>query len=41
MLDVYGTIVVGLIVDRCDMLHLSVISTNRGLVFASSLPDDM
>jgi hypothetical protein len=36
MLDVYGTKGGGSNVVRCVMLHLSVISTNRALVFAST-----
>jgi hypothetical protein len=35
MLEVYGTKIGRLIIVRCVILHLSVISTNRGLVFAS------
>jgi hypothetical protein len=34
MLDVYGTRGGGLMVGRCEILHLSIISMNRGLVFA-------
>jgi hypothetical protein len=35
MVEVYGTRIGGLIIVRCKFLHLYVISTNRGLVFAS------
>jgi hypothetical protein len=39
MLDVYVTRGVGLKVVCCDILHFSVISTNRDLVFASTTCD--
>jgi hypothetical protein len=39
MFDVYGTRGGGLMVDRCEILHVSIISTNRGLVFASTTCD--
>jgi hypothetical protein len=38
-LDVYDTRGGGLMVDYCVILHLSVISMNRGLVFASTTCD--
>jgi hypothetical protein len=37
MLEVYGTRIGGLIIVHCEILHLSVISMNRGLVFASKI----
>jgi hypothetical protein len=36
MLQVYGTIIGRLTIMRCEILHVSVISTNRSLVFAST-----
>jgi hypothetical protein len=39
MLDVYGTRGGGLKVIHCEILHFSVIFTNRGLVFASTTCD--
>jgi hypothetical protein len=39
MLNVYGTRGGGSIVLRYETLHFSVISTNRGLVFASTICD--
>jgi hypothetical protein len=39
MLDVYGTRGGGLKVVCCEILHFSVISTNRYLVFASTTCD--
>jgi hypothetical protein len=39
MLDVYVTRGGGLMVDHCEILYLSVISTNRGLIFAYTTCD--
>jgi hypothetical protein len=40
-MDVYGTRGGGYIVVHCDILHFFIISTNWGLVFASTTCDDL